>query len=117
MDRVSVIIRKHLNFNMAEIFYVLLDVHTRISECRSGFLLGNLNAFDQFFFCACDPDAFSASARSGFYNDRIPNFTCKRNRFFRIFMIPFEPGTIGTPASCIVSRAISFVPILKWRQP
>ena len=72
MDRVSVIIRKHLNFNMAEIFYVLLDVHTRISECRSGFLLGNLNAFDQFFFCACDPDAFSASARSGFIMTGYP---------------------------------------------
>ena len=73
---VSVIIGDKLNFNMARLLDIFLNVAVTISETGFRFLLSlNKNRFE-FIVRVCQAHSTPTASGSGFNEDRILEFTC-----------------------------------------
>ena len=92
VNRILVLVGKHLNFNMAWIFEELFHVDRRIAEELPGFLARHGNGVDQRRLGMDDTHATTATTARRLDNDRIADLAGDLDHFLGVF----RQGTIRT---------------------
>ena len=112
MDHVAVVVREHLHLHVPRVGEVALQIDGRVGEELLALASGALERRLQLVVAQRDPEALATTAAGGFDSDRVADrvvdqFRRLGDRFDRLVV----PGTIGTPAAAISSRALVLEPI------
>ena len=71
MNRIAVLIRQHLDLDMAGVFEKFFEIDRRVRERRVGLLTGRINRIHKRGFRVDDAHAAAAAAAGRFNDDRI----------------------------------------------
>ena len=112
VDHVPVRVGKHLDLDMAGVVEVALDVDAGVGEELLALARGALEGLLEVVRGTRHPKALAAAASGGLAGDRVAGLvgSCAlASSTFSAGLV--APGTIGTPASAMISRARVFEPI------
>ena len=111
VDDVAVVVGEDLHLDVAGILEVALDVHRRVGEVRLPLAPRGLVRPLDLFGRARDLEPFAAAARRGLDRDRVTDLLGGGATSSTLAAGSVVPGTIGTPAARMRSRAAIFEPI------
>ena len=113
VDDVAVRVGEDLHLDVARVGQVALDVDRRVGEELLALARRALERLLELVLAQRDPEALAAAAARGLDRDRVADLglrsACARRRPSSTGSV--VPGTIGTPAACMSSRARVLEPI------
>ena len=106
------LVGEHLHLDVAWIGQVALEVNGRVGEELLALARGALERVRQLVRVERDAESLAATTAGGLDRDRVPDLLVDHFRACSIeAIVSVVPGTIGTPAFAISSRARVFEPI------
>src|SRR5699024_10682048 len=107
MDDITVIIPQYLNFNMAEVFYILFYIQTLVAKGAFGLLLRHFIVLDEFLFITGNTNTFTATAVPRFNDDGIAH--CRCNFFGMIYCLDNTVTSRHRGNTCFFHGVLSYI--------